>query len=72
MLVHHADPVADRLFGGGDLHLLSLDVDAPCIGLGQAVQDIHQCALSCPVFPQQAVDLACLYCKIDLMIGAKA
>jgi len=69
MLVHHADAPGDSVAGGMQAHRPAVDADLPGVGLGQAVEDLHQGGLAGAVFPQQAHHLPAGQAQGDPPVG---
>ena len=68
MLVHHADPHADRLARRVDVHRLAAEEDLALVGLQQPVEDVHERRLARPVLPEQGVHLAAAHVEIDAVV----
>ena len=72
VLVHHADPGGDGVFGGADRDRLAVHPDLALVGLSQPVQDVHQGRFAGPVLAQQGADLAGLDRQVNVIVGHQA
>ena len=68
VLVHHADPHADRLARRADANRLAAEVDLALVGLEQPVEDVHERGLARPVLPEQGVHLATTQVEVDAVV----
>ena len=68
VLVHHADPGADRVGGRAERHLRTVDPDHPLVRLLHAVEDLHQGRLAGPVLPAQRMHLAAAHPQVDVVV----
>ena len=69
VLMHHPDPVRDRVLAGAEMYLLAVKEHLPAGDLLDSKQHHHQGGLSGAVFPHQGVDLAPVDAEIDIIIG---
>ena len=69
VLMHHADPGADRRQAVGDRHGLAVDADLAGVGLVEAVEDRHQRRLAGAVLADDAVDGAAADGEVDVPVG---
>ena len=69
MLLHHADPLLDRIVGITEALLLPPDIDLPTGRCLQAVQDLHQCGLTRTVFTHNGQDFALLQRHIHIIVS---
>lgn len=68
-LVYHTDTVGNGVSRAFQHHWLAGKEHLTLIGLLDAVEHFHQCALSCTVFPQKGVYLAAAQGEIDVIAG---
>ncbi|CAI8926854.1 hypothetical protein EMIT0P4_410006 [Pseudomonas sp. IT-P4] len=69
MLEHHADSQTPGLGRVAQAHPLTLPDHFAGIGVGDAVDDLHQRAFSRAVFPEQGMDLARGNGQVDGIVG---
>ena len=69
VLMHHADAELDRLTGGVDADLLTVQKDFSFCRLVETDQDVHKRRFARAVFAEQGMHLALRHGKIDVMIG---
>ena len=72
MLVHHPDAELQSSKGTADIHFFSLVKDFSAFRLLLAEEHLHQCALACAVFADEAVDVSLTDREIDIFIRYKA
>ena len=72
VLVHHADPVPDRVLRGVERHGLAADKDLALVVPVEAVEDVHQRRLAGAVLPQQRVHLPAAEVEVDVVVGDDA
>jgi hypothetical protein len=72
VLVHHPDPVVDRLARRVDPHRLALDQDLALVGVVEPVEDVHQRRLAGAVLAEERVDLAAPELEIDVVVREDA
>ncbi len=67
-LVHHADPCAQRVARSSEVDRGVVDDDLARVGLVQAEQDVHECALAGTVLPEEGVDLPFFDDQVDVVV----
>ena len=72
MLVNHADPVAERVLGGPDHHLLAVHENLPLVGEIDAGNHVHQGGLAAAVLPQDGQNLAPVHVQVYMVVGNHA
>ena len=72
MLVHHADPVVDRVLRRAEGHGLPADDDLALVGLIEAVEDVHERRLPGAVLAEERVHLAAREIEADVVVGDDA
>ena len=68
VLVHHADPHADRLARRADVHRLAAEEDLALVGLVEPVEDVHERGLPRAVLPEQGVHLTATQVEVDAVV----
>ena len=69
LLVYHTDAMGNGVRGAFQRHRLAGKEQLTLIGLLDAVEHFHQCALSCTVFPQKGMHLAAAQGEINVIAG---
>ena len=69
VLVHHPDPVRQRVRGALDAHRPAVDGDPPGVRGVDPEQDVHQGGLAGPVLPEQPEDVAARQRQVDAVVG---
>ena len=69
MLMHHANPGGNRLFGVLADMLDAIDGNRAVVGLQQPVQHVHQGRLAGPVLTKQAMDFTGLDVEVNGVVG---
>ena len=72
VLVHHPDSAPDRVLRGRERDRLALEPDLPLVGLGQAVEDVHQRRLARAVLAEDRVNLASSEVEVHAIVGHDA
>ena len=72
MLVHHPDPLRDRVARAVQADGPAADPDLPAVRLEQPVKDVHQGRLAGPVLTHQGVDLPLAHLEVDVIVGHHA
>ena len=66
LLMDHADPGRQRVARRAEMHVLSVDAHAPCVGAVDAGDDLHHRALARAVLAGQTMDLTGEQREVDL------
>ena len=68
MLVHHPDPVIDRVARGVDSDALAVQADLTLVRVVEAVEDVHEGRLAGAVLTEQRVNLSLAQVEIDVVV----
>ena len=68
MLVHHPDPLLDRVAGRVHHDRLAADPDLPLVRRVEPVEDVHQRRLAGAVLAEQRVHLAAPQVEVDRVV----
>jgi len=69
VLVHHPDPLRNRVARSADSGGPAIDQDFARVRVDQSIQDVHQGALAGAVLAHEGVDLAGAYREVDMIVG---